>query len=216
MRPMQQLEAAVGGLSDPSKMPGYGYGLPASECKLGALLAKVKGSTCSDCYALKGRYVQPTVQAAQRRRLEILQRDPSAWGLAMIDLLAAKLEKMPESRCYFRWHDTGDLQSPEHFEQIVRIAEALPRINFWIPTREKKMVQEVLRRRRNKLPANLVVRMSAAMVGKSAGRLPKGTVASTVGARTCYQCPSRQQGNVCGDCRACWSPSVKSVNYELH
>jgi hypothetical protein len=33
----------VGGLSKPSKMPGWAYGLPAKECKTGSKLVKVKG-----------------------------------------------------------------------------------------------------------------------------------------------------------------------------
>ena len=58
----------VGGLSKPSKMPGWAYGLPAAECKTGSKLAQVPGSVCSGCYALKGCYVFPggsgcTVQA---------------------------------------------------------------------------------------------------------------------------------------------------------
>ena len=49
--------ALVGGLSKPSKMPGWSIGIPAKECKTGSKLRKVKGSTCYDCYALKGCYV---------------------------------------------------------------------------------------------------------------------------------------------------------------
>ena len=59
----------VGGLSKPSKMPGWAYGLPAKECKTGSRLVKVKGSTCEGCYALKGCYVFKVVQEAQYRRL---------------------------------------------------------------------------------------------------------------------------------------------------
>ena len=55
----------TGSLSKPSKMPGWAYGLPAKECKTGAKLAKVPGSVCYDCYALKGCYVFKVVQAAQ-------------------------------------------------------------------------------------------------------------------------------------------------------
>ena len=60
----------VGGLSKPSKMPGWSYGLPAKECKTGSKLRKVPGSTCFDCYALKGCYVFKVVQDAQYRRLD--------------------------------------------------------------------------------------------------------------------------------------------------
>jgi hypothetical protein len=53
----------TGSLSKPSKMPGWAYGLPAKECKTGGKLAKVPGSVCYDCYALKGCYVFKVVQA---------------------------------------------------------------------------------------------------------------------------------------------------------
>ena len=36
----------IGGLSKPSKMPGWAYGLPAKECKTGSKLVKVKNSVC--------------------------------------------------------------------------------------------------------------------------------------------------------------------------
>ena len=60
----------IGGLSKPSKMPGWAYGLPAKECKTGSKLVKVPGSVCHGCYALKGCYVFKVVQDAQYRRLE--------------------------------------------------------------------------------------------------------------------------------------------------
>ena len=59
----------VGGLSKPSKMPGWAYGLPADECKTGGKLKLIPNSVCSGCYADKGCYVFPVVQAAQYRRL---------------------------------------------------------------------------------------------------------------------------------------------------
>ena len=46
----------TGGLSKPNKMPGPSINLPATQCITGAKLVKVKGSTCSGCYALKGRF----------------------------------------------------------------------------------------------------------------------------------------------------------------
>jgi hypothetical protein len=59
----------VGGLSKPSKMPGWAYGIPAKECKTGKKLQNIEGSTCYNCYALKGCYVFKVVQDAQYRRL---------------------------------------------------------------------------------------------------------------------------------------------------
>ena len=45
-----------GGLGYPSKMPGTSYGISAHDCITGAKLAKVEGSVCHGCYALKGNY----------------------------------------------------------------------------------------------------------------------------------------------------------------
>jgi hypothetical protein len=70
----------VGGLSKPSKMPGWAYGLPAKECKTGSRLVKVKGSTCEGCYALKGCYVFKVVQEAQYRRLAAITPRALDWG----------------------------------------------------------------------------------------------------------------------------------------
>ena len=51
----------VGKLSKTSKMPCYSYNLPATKCITGAKMAKIKGTTCYDCYAL-GMYNFPVVK----------------------------------------------------------------------------------------------------------------------------------------------------------
>ena len=63
----------IGGLSSPSKMPCYSYSLPAKACKVGSKLAKLPGTTCHGCYALKGFYMMPNVKAAMDRRLRIVK-----------------------------------------------------------------------------------------------------------------------------------------------
>ena len=78
----------VGGLSKPSKMPGWAYGLPAKECKTGSKLRLVKDSVCYNCYALKGCYVFKVVQEAQYKRLKAI-RHPD-WVQAMALLINSK------------------------------------------------------------------------------------------------------------------------------
>ena len=75
----------TGGLSAPNKMPGPSINLPAVACITGAKLVNVKGSTCSGCYALKGRYRFPNVKEAMQRRLDRLH-DPR-WIDAMVVLI---------------------------------------------------------------------------------------------------------------------------------
>ena len=78
----------VGGLSKPSKMPGWAYGIPAKECKTGSKLRKVKDSVCYNCYALKGCYVFKVVQDAQYGRLASVKHP--LWTGAMALLINSK------------------------------------------------------------------------------------------------------------------------------
>ena len=61
----KEAKEITGGLSAPSKMPGPSFNLPAVACITGAKLVDVLGSTCSGCYALKGRYRFPNVRSVQ-------------------------------------------------------------------------------------------------------------------------------------------------------
>lgn len=203
----------VGGLSKPSKMPGHGYGLPARECVTGSKLREVTGSTCSGCYAMKGRYVFPNVQAALYRRLESITR--THWVAAMAELITRTGDT------YFRWHDSGDLQSVDHLARIVEVCNLTPNVRHWIPTREYRMVSDFVAGG-GEIPPNLTVRMSAHMLGGSVPtfpRLPMVTVSTvSIDARPegAHACPAPTQGNECGDCRACWDRGVPLVDYHKH
>ena len=71
----------TGGLSKPSKMPGFSYNLPAYKCITGVKLQAVPGSVCAGCYAMKGRYAFSNTKKAMNRRLASLTHPK--WGLAM-------------------------------------------------------------------------------------------------------------------------------------
>ena len=198
----QEAWKIVGGLSRPSKMPGWSYGLPAAECKTGQLLVDVVGSTCEGCYATKGCYVFPVVQAAQYRRLESIAKPE--WVDAMALLINSKRPDV------FRWHDSGDVQDVAHLMKIFEVCELSPEKRHWLPTREAWTNKYL-----DQAPSNLTIRFSMPMVDQEpAGSwLNTSTVVTTAGRRTC---PAPDQGNVCGDCRACWDPSVKNVAYGKH
>lgn len=194
----------VGGLSRTSKMPGWSYGLPAKECKVGSALRGIPGSVCSKCYAMRGNYRFNNVQSAAYRRLESLKHP--RWTEAMVRLMGAL------DVAYFRWHDTGDVQSPSHLEMIAAVAQACPHVHFWLPTREKVFVYTHLKRHGG-FPPNLVVRLSAAMIdGAPPVGFPHTSTVVTSGA----SCPAPGQNNECGTCRACWDPGVKNVSYRKH
>ena len=192
----------TGSLSKPSKMPGHAYGLPAQECKTGSKLAKVEGTTCSGCYALKGCYVFKVVKAAQYKRLESI-RGPR-WVEAMAAQINAKRNK------FFRWHDSGDVQDVEHLSKIFAVCRMTPGTAHWMPTREAWVKKYM-----NLAPANLVVRFSATMVDGDAPASWHNTSTVVTNAAQA-NCPAPSQGNACQDCRACWDKSVKNVAYAAH
>ena len=202
----------VGGLSKPSKMPSFGYSLSAFKCKVGSKLREVLNSTCADCYALKGRYVFPNVQDALDRRMDKLENNPK-WVEAMVFLIQWYCTKSK----VFRWHDSGDIQSLEHLQKIVEIAERTPNVRHWLPTREVGIVQQY-KKQFKEFPNNLIVRISATMVNGLPHKFHKHT--STVSTEKEFDidwtCPASKQGNKCGDCRACWDINIENVTYPLH
>ena len=197
----QEALKIVGGLSKPSKMPGLAYGLPAAECKTGGKLKLISGSTCEGCYADKGCYVFPVVQAAQYRRLKAI-RSP-LWVGAMALLINSKKSK------WFRWHDSGDVQDEEHLLKIFAVAKLTPDTKHWLPTREAWTSKYL-----SAVPNNLTLRFSMPMVDQPASGSWVNT--STVVSGPGRTCPAPDQDNECKDCRACWDLSVKNVAYGKH
>ena len=199
----------VGGLSAPSKMPSHAYGLSAKLCITGAKLAQVEGSTCFNCYALKGMYGDwnKNVQEAHVNRQEAIYKPD--WVHAMVFLITKK--KMT----YFRWHDSGDIQSFQHLLNIVSIAEQCPSVKFWIPTREKKFVNQYLRTFKD-FPVNLIVRVSATMIDDKAGEYAHTSTVHKKKDIIGFECSAPYQGGKCLECRACWDKSVPNVSYKQH
>ena len=62
-------------------------------------------------------------------------------------------------------------------------------------------------------PDNLVMRFSIPMIDQAASGNWKNTSTVVTSGATC---PAPKQDNACGDCRACWDPSVKNVAYGIH
>lgn len=201
---VEEARAIAGNLSRTSKMPGPSYSLPASACRAGSALRVIAGSTCASCYACKGRYRFGSVKAAMAKRLESITHPH--WVDALVILIQ-------ESNChYFRWHDSGDIQSLAHLLNIARVAMELPGVQFWLPTREVGLVRTYLSTF-GAFPPNLRVRVSAVMVdGAPQAGFPHTSTVVTHGAT----CPAPAQGGKCGLCRQCWDPGVANVAYAKH
>jgi hypothetical protein len=194
--------AVVGGLSHTTKMPCPSWGTPAAECPTGQKLQPIEGSTCFDCYALKGRCSMPKSTGAQYRRLAAL--DHEDWVAGMVHLIIP----LPE----FRWSDTGDVMNQAHLDKLFQVCEATPGTKHWLPSREYRLIKDNLHR----IPDNLVIRMSAPMVD---GGPPEFANTSTVHKNLPaigVSCPAIDNGGKCEDCRMCWDKGVKNISYNHH
>jgi len=199
-----------GGISNVNKkMPGYTYGLSAKRCRTGGKLAKIPGSTCSGCYALKGSYLYPSVKIGHSRRLKSINN--RTWTAAMIQLIT-HYEKN-----YFRWHDSGDIQTVDHLAKICAVAAGTPHIKHWLPTRETRILKE-FKEAGGAIPSNLVIRLSATMINGAPGKSHEHS--STVHTKDAppigEACNASEQGGQCLDCRACWNSDIRNISYEKH
>lgn len=203
----------AGNVTKTSKMPCDSYSLPTEACITGAKMAKIKGSICNNCYANKGNYhrFKANILPMQNKRLESIQSD--SWVDAMIKLI--------NNQPFFRWHDSGDIQSIQHFDKICKIAEAMPNTKFWIPTREYDIIKEYVKTKT--IPSNLIVRLSAmftdkaVIIPKSLQHIQNITVSNVhskdpIG----IECESYKHEGKCNSCRKCWDANYKTISYKIH
>lgn len=219
-------------LSNTSKMPCKSIGLPAWECITGSKLAKIEGSTCFKCYAMRGMYNMPNVKNKNYERLDFF--NSKEFIPTMISLLINKE--------LFRWFDSGDVQSVLMALNILTICDETPNTKHWIASREVKIWQEVKKIR--DIPKNVALRISATMIDKKPSKLFQNT--STVNSQynkdiignECQAFRTLKNGKKislkkyleikknkelkkfdlghCGNCRDCWKTAIKNVSYPMH
>jgi len=217
-----QATKACGTLTSTSKMPCKSYSLPTEACITGFKMAQIAGSICNSCYANKGFYraYEATIKPSQFARLDSVtnacetNEDALFWVSGMVALIG--------SDSYFRWHDSGDLQSIHHLNLIVLVARATPNTKHWLPTREYGIVKEYIDIFGvESLPENLMIRLSA-MYPDKAVIIPKSLQGiATITASNVHTdkpignaCNAPNQGGACLDCRLCWGNEV--VSYAMH
>ena len=209
LKEAKEITGHKSGLGKPSKMPGYSTSIPAKHCKVGQKLAMIKGSVCEKCYAdERGNYTFPDVKKGLQARFDALTHPK--WTEAMARLVSHYTK---EADPYFRVHDSGDLQSTAHLMAWVATARLVPWVWFWLPTKETRLFKAVRAMLGSSWPENLVVRLSAPMVGQRPPKSMEGHLTSTVEAGHGFECEASTRGNKCGPCRACWDPTVENIDY---
>jgi len=225
-----RLAVVIGGLSNPAKMPCYGFSIPAIYCKVGSKLRNVANSVCAICYAMGGFYLMPVVAAAMERRYQIMMQALDVWKRNMILVLAElnRLRPSDDIGTFFRWHDSGDIQSVEHLESIAEIARAIPAMAFWLPTKEIAFLEAFrLRHGNDSIPENLTIRLSVSTIGMAPSGLidhitSKMPQVASSGVRTKEQdgngelCSAYDNDGFCNYCRRCWDASIPHIDYPAH
>jgi hypothetical protein len=126
----------------------------------------------------------------------------------------------------FRVHDSGDLFNHAYVNAWGRIADALPNVQFWIPTRSHSLPMLLDSIRKLAARPNVVVRPSAltfdelppVVDGLAAGTtvirsLP--VLDSLPGVRLCPKTDPRDGRSNCEDCRSCFDGSEPVAYLDL-
>ena len=209
----KQAHEIHGGLTQTTKMPCQSYSLPTIACVTGFKMREIAGSICASCYADKGNYrkYQNNIEPAQHARLVSITDE--LWVDAMV--VSIGTDK------YFRWHDSGDIQSIEHLEKIADVARATPGCMHWLPTREYGIVSAFTAQ--FDIPDNLIIRLSAmftdrAVIVPKTLQNVKGIAVSNVHSKKAIgtACNAPRQNGECRTCRACWNRKVAAVSYSIH
>lgn len=195
-------------LSQTSKMPCRSISLDARLCITGAKLAQIPGTTCFECYALDGRYRMNNVRAAMARRLAFMT------GPGFIEKMVQEIQTH-ETSGYFRWFDSGDVQSVQMALDILEVCKQTPDVKHWIPSRESGIWSDALAH--VTLPENVTLRMSATKLDhKASGNWSNTSTVHKDADPIGTACVAPNQGNKCHDCRACWDRDIKNISYKHH
>lgn len=214
-------------------------------------------ATCQYCYAATGYYQRASKQASSEV-LYLWTRQALRTG-EFVPYMAEAISNLnyhldgwkakgwpaePTGERYFRIHDSGDFFSAEYIRAWRAIADALPSIRFWAPTRLQyypgyvRTINEVNRSARNLIirPSTFHAEQQTMQPGEGVGKhLSRNAWAG--GSTVChkddvahfkaqglfrYNCPAydatESEKHTCrhAGCRACWDSPRKTINYALH
>ena len=213
-------------ISQTSKMQIKGkrtgsWSLPAGESCPGSKDVEV----CKGCYAKKGMYRFPVVKAVREYNKNDYHNDD--W----VERMVAKVSKFD----YFRWFDSGDIETPELAMKIRAVIRSTPYTKHWLPTRSFKLpkIDSILRQPKGvghdvrmkyiNNYTNVSLRLSADNIGFK-GELPgvnsyviKPTDLFEAKKRGIFVCPVTLPGSTqksCDTCTYCYGNG--DVAYVLH
>jgi len=203
-----------------SKMPGPSYAISARHCNVGGKLVDKPNSVCSKCYALRLQNFRPNVDKAWETNYQktLAACQDTELGALYVEAMVYQINravKLKGIAPYMRWFDSGDLISTYHLSLINRIARQTPHVIHYLPTKEAGVVSRFVD---SDLQPNLIVRVSSPLIDQQP--LTRFGTTTTVHTKDTdhvgFACVARDQGNKCGNCRACWDPTISNISYPKH
>jgi len=208
-----------------SKIHGSTFSTDPKRCHVGQSLVNIEGSTCNKCYALKLAKVYPTAAKSWSDNLDLFRAAVANDQLVeWCEAIAHQIQKHSDLKVkkgisgagYHRWFTAGDLDSIDMLRAFVVVAQILPNIKFWLPTREKALISSY-KASLGIVPPNLCIRVSSAMIDGSPVKTANTSTVHKVGNKAYgFTCPAQKQEGNCGQCNNCWNSEIKNVSYELH
>lgn len=223
-------------LSNPSKMPGYGFSLPAIKAcpwradnrTMARILAMMTPTAaaeysqrlvCNHCYAQGGYYLMPTVIHALETRMAFvlasLRAKDGEFVRHMIRAIRKECLRRGGAYLWFRIHDDGDFFSPEYVRAWIEIVRACPDIHFWAPTKSYRGPAAMLAALRNlHAEPNMYLSLSAIEIDGTAPMIDGlGAAAEVVSDPALATCRAFDNHGHCGECRRCWAGGS---SYHVH
>lgn len=197
-------------LSETSKLDGIkSWSLQARDTCPGSVVKGQLVPACAGCYAVGGNYRFPNVKQPRLENQEDWKR--ADWVQDMAQAL--------DSSRYFRWLDSGDLYSLELARKVLKVMEATPWVNHWLPTRMHKFKKfGPVFEKMQQLP-NVAVRFSSdSVTGEYIKGLHGSVIVPTAGdvPPGAKLCEAYSHGGKCNGCRACFSKNVPVIAYPAH
>lgn len=153
------------------------------------------------CYARKIERLRPSVAAAYKRNLDILQSDPDTyWREVEAAIMLSR---------FFRFHVSGDIPDSAYLIRMVNIAERNPHCQILCFTKKYEIVNDYLLEGKV-FPANLHMILSAwtGLKMQNPFLLPEAHVRYRDGSTTA-NADAKQCGGNCAECACtddgCWT-----------
>lgn len=217
-------------LSKTSKMPCYSLNISVKHCITGGKLRLNKKSVCNKCYANKGNYLYPEVNACLENRYDELYNamHDKQKRIEYVSSIVSAINNQNDTfkhciidKKYFRFNDSGDLQGIEHLKILIDICNAMPKIKFWLTSKEFKIIRDYIKQG-NEIPKNLTIRLSSYLINKdlkldkTLNKFTKAMVYTSNELIPSNTISCKINNGKCNDCRLCWNKNIKRIAFIKH